>query len=158
MNFHIKIWFFMANIHCVFKLLTVFQILALPLLLSPKIFGPMYNLPLQIFRPFNMPPLAVLSSVPEAVVVTPGLDVTSLLVVVWVAADGSVLLEFPLLVDPYDEGMLVVTNEKKRFCLRFSKNMKQFGDWVQLLGSLKDQKKIQCISFRHANSWFSGKL
>ena len=58
------------------------QILALPLLLSPQIFGPMYNLPLQIFRPFNMLPLAVLSSLPEVVVVTPGLDVTALPVVV----------------------------------------------------------------------------
>ena len=47
------------------------------------------------------------------VVVTTGLDVTVLLV--WVVAGWALLFEFPLLFDPLDEGILVVTKEKKIF-------------------------------------------
>ena len=47
------------------------------------------------------------------VVVTTGLDVTVL--PVWVVAGWALLFEFPLLFDPLDEGILVVTKEKKIF-------------------------------------------
>ena len=75
--------------------------------------------PVPVTPPAEVTPLAVLSSFPfPEVVVTPEPDVTVLPVPVWLA-DWALLFEFPLLFDPHDEEILVVTRETNWFYFMF---------------------------------------
>ena len=71
--------------------------------------------PVPVTPPAEVTPLAVLALFPfPEVVDTPGSNVIVLPVPVWLAV-WALLFEFPLLFDPVDEGILVVTKEKKIF-------------------------------------------
>ena len=62
--------------------------------------------------------------------------VTVLPVPVWLAV-WALLFEFPLLFDPADEGILVVTKETNWFYLHFSTKIRQFSLELTWLGKLE---------------------
>ena len=76
--------------------------------------------------------LLALFSFPEVVVTPSGSrpGPTVLPVPVWLP-DWALLFEFPLLCDPADEGILVVTKKTNWYYLHFSNNIRQFWEWAQ---------------------------